>query len=160
MAKLTDAQKAENARERVINTLKCYQIGNAKNRVAKVFQQMIRAEHAAQHDGILHCCTCSATGRLGENKFDAGHFLQQRRASVIFCEDPPNCHAQCKECNLKFGGRPDRYEKFMIDNYGEDAVERLKHLGRQDHKFTHEQLADLLIGFRARLKVALARLGA
>lgn len=158
--KLTPEQKAENARQRIIDRLKCLRIGTAKGVVAREFQKMIRWEYAASHGGILHCCTCDSAepieGHGGQGRFDSGHFIGGRRASLIF--DERNCHPQCKQCNKFFSGRPDRYEAFMVATYGARVVEELRELGRQDRKFTFAELADLLIGFRKRIKTAKEKL--
>ena len=156
MPRLTDEQKRENKRESILQRLKCLRILKAKNVVASDFQRMIRLEYAAAHDGWLDCVTCDARYRWDDgNRFDGGHFIGGRRASVIFAESPtPNCFPQCKKCNNFHSGRPDRYVAFMVDSYGEQAVEELEALSRQDHKFTHEQLADLMLYFRDRIKSA------
>ena len=156
MTRLTDEQKHDNVRAKILERLKCLRILKAKNLVARDFQKMIRLEYAAKTGGWLNCVTCDARYRWDDgNRFDAGHFIGGRRASVIFAESPtPNCFPQCKKCNNFHSGRPDRYQAFMLDVFGEKAVEELRALSRQDHKFTHEQLADLMMQFRARIKIA------
>ena len=148
----------EGQRARMLNSLKQYQLGKAKNLVAKKFQEMIRVEHAAAHGGVLRCCTCDATGCLGENKFDAGHFIGGRRASVIFNE--MNCHVQCVQCNKWGHGMPEAYARFMRKTYGPDAIVQLNQFSREDRKFTHDELCDLKIGFLARIKAAKKKLEA
>jgi len=148
--------KSEKQRDRMLNSLKQYQLGKAKNIVANTFQEMIRWEYAAKCNGVLHCCTCNAKGTIGENKFDSGHFIQGRRSSVIFNE--MNCHPQCKDDNRRLYGKPEAYRRFMLETYGEDAVEELESLGRQTHKFTHDELCDLKIEFLERIRRAKARL--
>lgn len=145
--------KTEKQRERMLNTLKCLTINKAKNHVATVFQEMVRWEYAAKHGGMLHCVTCPTTAHVRDvQAFHTGHFIGGRRASVIF--HPMNSHPQCARDNLHHHGRPAEYEAYMIATYGPDAVEELRQLGREDHKFTHEQLLELKIEFMERTKRA------
>ena len=154
---LTPEQKKDNRIARILGQLKCLQINRAKNKVATVFQQMIRYESAAANGGVLVCVTCGRKGRIGENTFDAGHFLPGRRASTIFHEQ--GCHTQCKPCNKgQHHGTVEKYERFMIEKYGEQFVEDFRKLHWEDHKFTHDQLAELQYGFEVRKKAAEKRL--
>jgi len=116
---------------------------------------MIRWEYAAKCNGVLHCCTCNAKGTIGENKFDAGHYLS-RRTPLIF--DERNCHPQCKDCNRRHYGRPEAYHRFMLHKYGSLVVLEMKQLSREIRKFTHDELCDLKIEFLERIRRAKARL--
>lgn len=147
--------KTEKQRERMLNSLKQYQLSKARNIVAKSFQEMIRWEYAADHEGVLHCCTCDARGLIGENKFDAGHYFS-RRTPLVF--DSRNCHPQCKTCNRAEYGKPEAYGRFMRKMYGPDTVLEMQNASRQFRKFTHDELCDLKIEFLARIKAAKARL--
>lgn len=153
---LTAEEIKANRIARIFGILNCLRPHKAKNRVAKVFQEMVRLEYAAENGGVLKCCTCPAVGAIGENKFDAGHFIPGRRASVIFHDK--NCHPQCKSCNDYGGGMRAEYRVFMVETYGEDAVEELEQLGREDHQFTHEQLAELQYHFEVRRNAARKKL--
>lgn len=145
--------KSQKQLDRMLNTLKCLQINKAKNHVASIYQEMVRWEYAAKTGGWLHCVTCPKIAHVRDAQaFHCGHFIGGRRASVIF--HPINSHPQCAQCNGHFHGRPDAYEAYMIATYGEDAVEKLRQLGREDHKFTHEQLLELKLEFMARTKRA------
>jgi len=152
---MTPEEKAANRIAKILANLKCYQMNNAKNRVAKIFQQMVRWEAAARNNGVLTCVTCGRTGSIGENSFDAGHFMPGRRASTIFHEQ--GCHPQCKLCNTGYkDGTPHTYEAFMVSKYGAEFVEEFKKLHRKDMKFTHADLAELQYVFEQRLKAAKA----
>ena len=139
--------------ENMLNTLKCLTMNNAKNHVARCFQEMVRWEYAAKTGGWLHCVTCPTVAHVRDvQAFHTGHFIGGRRASVIF--HPLNSHQQCSQCNLHHHGRPREYEEYMLTTYGAEVVEELRSLSREDHKFTHEQLLELKLEFMARTKRA------
>ena len=145
--------KSQKQLANMLNTLKCLTKNKAKNKVATIYQEMVRWEYAAQHGGMLHCVTCEAKAHVRDKQaFDAGHYIPGRRASVIF--HPMNCAPQCKGCNQYGGGKRAEYKDYMIATYGPDDVEALEELAREDHKFTYEQLLELKLEFMARTKAA------
>ena len=69
------------------------------------------------------CCTCGTTNP--NIKYDAGHFFTRKaRPDIRF--ELTNIHKQCSmQCN-KFGsGMRNEYEKFIIDEYGQDRLDWL-----------------------------------
>jgi len=180
--KRTDAEKAERARQRMLTTTKKYSVGTYISRfVAPVFQQMIRAEAAAQPAGRVFAviagevklvyrdvgqCVCVTCGKVGPWKGDTigggpietGHFLASRRASIVLEET--NAHPQCKHCNRHLGGNQGAYREWMREVYGEGEVDRLELLKHTTRQFTKEELVNLRIGFTARLKAAEERMRA
>lgn len=174
--KLTEKEKAERARERLIEKAKEYQISTyVRKIVAPLFQKMIRAEWAARKDSLEQAvvdgrmglvrrrrgfCACVTCGRVlpwigGGGAFGqmhAGHFLASRRNSIVFEED--NIAPQCAHCNRHLGGAPQEFRLWMIAVHGKATVERLERLKTESRQFTREELVDMRIAFQNRLRIA------
>lgn len=168
----TDEEKATAKRLKMIEYSKCFSIQTHKNKVAKVFQQMIRAEDAANPHpfrtavvngklqevkrsvGQCVCITCGAIHAWkGSNKLDTGHFIGGRRPSLVF--DEANVAPQCKYCNQYMNGHGSHYLLWMEHVRGPEVIQILKDKHHQGtNKFTHEDLVDLQIEFTRRLKAA------
>ena len=175
---LTEEEKAERARERMLEKAKQYTIGTyCAKFVAKVYQKMIRAEAAAEPNGhtraVMHgelrnvfryigecvCVTCgkvlpwtgSTTGGM-----DAGHFIASRRNSILFEE--ANVAPQCARCNRFQGGAPQAFRQWMEAVRGTEEIERLQQLKATVRQFTRGELVDMRIEYTRRLKAAVERI--
>jgi hypothetical protein len=150
-----------------------YQIGTYINKfVAKEFQQMIRAEAGAKPDGHVFavvngaiatvfrqrgqcvCITCGTTrpwsGGLGG--MHTGHFLGSRRFSILFEEE--NVAPQCSACNRYRSGMPQEFRLWMEFVRGRETVERLEKLKTTSRTFSRDELVDMRLEFRRRLREA------
>ena len=177
--KLTPEERASRARNRMIETAHQWELGTHAGKVATVYQRMVRAESAAMPDGYASAivlghvqevfrqvgqCVCITCGKVGPWKGDfhgggvieTGHFIASRRATILF--EPSNAHPQCKHCNRHLGGNPANYELWMQHVYGPDEPDRLHRLKHTTRQFTHDELVDLQIGYRDRLKAAEERM--
>lgn len=174
---LTDDEKAERKRQRMIETARQYTMSTYVSRfVAKVFQRMIRAVAAADPsadavaivDGNLKYvprnageCVCVTCGKVeqwssGLGGMHTGHFLGSRCFSILFEE--ANVAAQCSRCNRYLGGAPQEFRRWMLEVRGEQAIERLEQLKATTRQFTREELVDMRIDYEARLKAAIERM--
>lgn len=177
---LTAEDKAERSRQRMLESARQWQLGTYSARfVAPVFQQMIRAEAAAQPSGLcvvivdgelsqalreVGFCACVTCGTIapwkgnaiGGGVIETGHFIASRRNSILFEET--NVAPQCKLCNRHRGGEQQLYRKWMLAVRGIEVVERLERLKTEVRTFTREELVDMRIGFAARLRDAEARM--
>ena len=159
--------------ERLLRTAKQYSIGTYVNKfVAPDFQRMIRAEAGAKPSGYyiaivdgLDCyvhrnvgqCVCVTCGKVlpwssGLGGMHTGHFLASRTYSILFEED--NVAPQCSGCNRFRNGEPQKFRLWMESVRGAETIERLERLKATSRPFTREELVEMLIGFRARLKAA------
>lgn len=138
--------------------------------VAKEFQKMIRAEAAAKPTGGVPaiidgrvenrwrylgdcvCVTCGALKRWNGGGMHTGHFVSSRRFSILFEED--NVAPQCNGCNTYRSGMPTQYRLWMEAVRGQEVIERLEGLKLTTRKFTREELVDMRIAFKLRLKEA------
>ena len=174
---LTPEEKAERARQRMIDKAKEFQIGTYVNRfVAPEFQQMIRAEYASRPGrgmlaivdgkpqrvsrrlGYCVCVTCGkvAPWKSGLGGMHCGHFLASRCFSILFEED--NVAPQCSGCNRYHSGRPQEFRLWMEHVRGLEVVERLQQLKATSRHFTREELVDMRIEYKRRLSEAVERM--
>ena len=174
MTKQTPEQRAARRRQRMIDKAREYQVGTYSRKfVAPVFQQMIRAEAAANtHDDVVAIvdgeldlvprrfgeCVCITCGKVhpwkgGVDRFSGmhtGHYLASRRNSILFEED--NVAPQCSHCNYQNGGEQQLFSKWMLAVRGIETIERLEALKRTVVVFSRDELVDMRIGFTDRLK--------
>jgi len=166
-------EKAERKRQRMLDTARQYSTGTYIRRyVAPVFQQMIRAEAAAQPARSEWCikqgeptlvarnkgeCVCVTYGKVGPwsgglGGFHTGHFLASRRNAILFEEE--NVAPQCSRCNRYESGAPQRFREWMLLARGEETVERLEQLKTTTRQFSREELVDMRIEYAVRLRAA------
>jgi hypothetical protein len=174
---LTAEEKAERARQRMIE--KAYEKSTgtySAECVAPVFQQMIRAEAAAQatsvtaaivNGGLEHVlrmvgqCVCVTCGKVSpwttqEGTMQTGHFVPGRTFSVLYRED--NVAPQCSYCNNYLHGATDRFRLWMSAVRGDETIERLERLKATTRQYTREDLVDMKIGYKVRLEAAKERM--
>ena len=166
--------KKHNHRARMFAKSREYTLGTYVNRfVSKEFQRMIRAEAGANPDlrttavvdGEIDTavfrrigeCVCVTCGRIlpwsgGIGGMHTGHFLASRCFSILFEED--NVAPQCSRCNRFCSGMPQQFRLWMETVRGGDVIERLEALKRTTRKFTRDELVDMRIEYKRRLKEA------
>ncbi len=173
---LTAEERERRHRERLLSKAAEYQLRTYRRKfVDPVFSRMIRAEAGADLrqyvtaivDGkptqvrrALGTCVCVTCGKIGNwnsgnydvVKMDTGHFLGSRCNSIMFEED--GVAPQCSACNTSRNGAPQAFRAWMIAVHGPEAVERLERLRSETRSFSREELVDMVIAFRQRLKAA------
>ncbi len=173
---LSPEEKASRKRDRMIETVIKRGRGKYVSAIlAPLFQEMIRAEAAAQPDGRYPAvvdgklatvfreigqCVCVTCGKVkpwkGTYTMEAGHFLAGRTASTLFA--PTNSNPQCTSCNQHLSGNQANYEIWMQHVYGQEEVDRLRRLKAEVRQFTREELVDMRIEFQSRLDTAIKRM--
>jgi len=122
-----------------------------KSKAWRLCSEYIRKRDCLKTTGTLThgiCCTC---GVYKEYKLlDAGHFLEGRKAAVLF--DERNIHAQCKRCNGFLEGNRTQYIKFMKREYGNEVIKELEYLNNKvvQHKINH--FKDFQSYFKGKIK--------
>ena len=161
-------------RDRMITKAREYTIGTYVSRfVAPEFQRMIRAEAGANPnlrttavvDGGIDTavfrrigeCVCVTCGTIlpwssGIGGMHTGHFLGSRCFSILLEEE--NVAPQCAGCNRYHSGRPQQFRMWMEHVRGAEAIERLQALKATTRRFTRDELVDMRIEFKRRLKEA------
>ena len=169
---MTPYERAGRARQRMLDKAREYTLGTYARQVATVFQQVVRAEAAALPagntpavvDGQLSAvfrrvgeCVCVTCGKVGPwsgglGGMHAGHFIGSRCNSILFEEC--NVAPQCSHCNRYRSGEQQLFRVWMLRVRGRETVERLERLKAETRHFTREQLVDMKIEYKARLKAA------
>jgi hypothetical protein len=109
------------------------------------FSRMIRLRYS-DHTGQATCVTCGVVKPWGE--LQAGHFLDGRRNATLF--DERNVHPQCVKCNMFNGGSKVSYYRFMLMKYGQEVIDDLMVLDKQERKFTADELIDMKEKYKMR----------
>lgn len=110
--------------------------------------QIIVNKYVRLRDYDKPCCTC---GHLEGRQFHSGHFENvggkgQLRFYTL------NIHKQCSICNNWKSGNLAEYEKFMINKYGVDFVEKLKS-NNERANYSVEYLQRLIKVFRKKIRL-------
>ena len=103
----------------------------------------------ADKDGITKCFTCFRTGHW--KTFDCGHFIP--RGNMFLRWDLRNLKQQCEKCN--------RYDEGNLDIFAENLEEEtpgivdiLTEESKMPHKWSRDELKEMLISIRSKLKLA------
>jgi len=91
------------------------------------------------------CFTCGVHKDWKE--MDLGHYIHN--ACLDF--DPINLHCQCTRCNKFLHGNLGIYAERLIAEFGERAVKELRERGKKEHKFTVQELEDIIEVYKKRL---------
>ena len=111
-----------------------------KKRVDKWFSLFVRLRDSIEYceriglqidEGIGQCCTCSTIKQW--RYMDCGHFISRgsRGASGVRW-DERNAHLQCNPCNAFHQGQGARYYDFMLHKYGQNVIDQLKWLDKNN----------------------------
>ena len=111
-----------------------------------VFSRYIRIKEA-NPKGIVSCFTC---GKLDKwTNMQCGHFI--KRGETLLRWDSRNAKCQCPECNVSLYGNMEVYENKLNEEHS-GIPEQLREESREVNKFTREDMKELLIELRAKLK--------
>jgi hypothetical protein len=78
---------------------------------------------------FVKCRTCGKILERGTGDCQAGHFIGRGlggSSGVYWAEE--NIHVQCYQCNAFKQGNPKAYEDFMLGEYGEAVIDKLRFL--------------------------------
>lgn len=102
----------------------------------------------ADSNGNVSCFTCGATNHF--TKMQCGHFIP--RANKALRWELTNLRTQCVSCNEHKNGNLKVFaEKLDKENPG--TSEWLKEQSRQPVKYYRHELKQILLGYRAKLKI-------
>ena len=117
-----------------------------------VFSRYIRIKES-DSNGITQCFTCD--NKFHWKEIQAGHYM--KRSDTLLRWDARNVHPQCVKCNCELHGNIDEYTK-RLELINPDLPELLKQESREVNKFTREELKELLIDIRSKLRFVEAKL--
>ena len=123
-------------------TAQVISIADLKKKVQKVFNAWIR-----ERDKNEPCLACGKRGV----KMDASHLWAMGSNGILrYNED--NVNNTCQSCNRFKGGNLLEYRLNLIKKIGEDRVKWLDDNHTKTHKFTREELLELLENYKIRNK--------
>ena len=97
---------------------------------------------------FVACVTCGEEKRVKE--MQCGHFQSRRYSSTRFSE--VNTAPQCVRCNMFNQGEQYKFSKFIKDSYGEKALEDVIQEAQQYHKFTVQELEEIIHDSKEQVK--------
>jgi Bacteriophage Lambda NinG protein len=112
------------------------------------FSRIVRMTEADAKQGLCKCYTCKRVQHW--SVMDCGHFISRKCNQLRFSK--LNCRVQCKECNqIKNGNLEIFAEHLNIEQRG--LVGQLQEMEREPFKYSRDELKQLLIDFRAKLRI-------
>lgn len=113
-----------------------------KNKLWKLVSEYTRTRDTVEQGELRRgaCFTCGAIKDYRE--LDAGHFIP--KTSKRFMYDERNIHAQCQKCNRFQSGNIHEYFIAMEEAYGREIVDELVESKGKIHKFSDQDLQDLI----------------
>lgn len=112
-----------------------------------VFSRYIRIREA-NINGTGSCYTCDKQDHW--TKLQLGHYI--KRAETLLRWDSRNGRSQCVECNCNKHGNIDVYTERLNEEHP-GLPEQLREESREVNKYGREELKQLLIDYRAKLKM-------
>lgn len=99
-------------------------------------------------EGVGECITCNIS--VHWKKAHCGHFVSRKVNLLRFDEE--NTNLQCVGCNLFKSGEQYLYSKALDMKYGDDTAEKLHNQRFATHKFTKEELEEIIHDRKEQIK--------
>lgn len=116
-----------------------------KGKAWKEFSKWVRLRDALWTTGTttdLICCSCDKVyPAFGKGCAQAGHFVPGRSHALLFREI--GVHGQCYNCNQTLKGNWVNYEKFMLNEYGQEIVDLEKAAKYTNVKYSATDLEEI-----------------
>lgn len=112
-------------------------ISELKKKLDSVFSLWVR--NRGSKDGMNACVCCGVVKPIKE--LQCAHYFSRRYMALRFHEK--NCHPNCMHCNVLLNGNYPAYAKFMVNNYGQQEIDRLDMMKNNTVKydrFFYEQM--------------------
>lgn len=96
----------------------------ARERADRYFSLFVRASRSV--NGRCQCVTCGNwhPWKTPDKQLQLGHW--RRRGLEPTRYDERNCAPQCKRCNYFRSGEPERFEEYILQTYGKEALEDVR----------------------------------
>lgn len=120
-------------------TTKRNSVSQLKKKADKYFSQAVRLRDA-DRNGIVKCITCDKRDHW--KNMQAGHFVSRRVNALRF--DSENVNGQCMPCNVHKHGEQYIYAKELDLKYGEGTAQKLHERRYETHKFTSQELLEII----------------
>lgn len=155
--RLDKRQKRKNANKKVVSKLRNEQYAEGNYEEAEraylikdldfVFSRLVRMSAADRH-GRCDCYTCG--DRKHWSLQQLGHFIKRGNTEIRWLLQ--NGRVQCKYCNENLDGNLEVYEQKLNAEH-EGLPEQLRERAREPYKWTRDELKQLLIDLRAKLRI-------
>lgn len=133
--------------------MKAKGVAQLKKDADKWFSQYIRLRDS-DLNGIAECITCGA--KIHWKKIQNGHFVSRKTNTLRY--DDENCNAQCLGCNMFKSGEQYLYSKAIDLKYGDGKADELMSRRFETHKFSREELEEIIHDSKEQIKFYLERM--
>jgi hypothetical protein len=145
---LTDEEKEERKRARMLDLFRSKPYNAALQMAAKTLQELVRVE-AADENGIVDCRACGKVAKWNQ-QMEGSHYIPRHYTATMLSED--NVYACCTYCNNYLAGNIGA----LATKLGPAIVADLE--ARKGHrKYTLDELVDMRLGWQRRIKIAKKR---
>jgi len=114
-------------------------IKSLKKKAWKYFSLWVRLRDADQKLNV-RCVTCGAI--MNYKDIQAGHFISRSKTATMF--DERNVNPQCYRCNVALHGNLAEYAVYLQSVYGEGIIKELIQKSKQPHRFTKQELLEMI----------------
>lgn len=121
-------------------------ISQLKKKADKYFSKAVRLRDST--NGVGACITCGKL--IPVTSAHAGHFMSRRHSSTRYDEE--NVNLQCAGCNTFRGGEQYKYGLAIDEKYGDGTAKKLAKLSQEYHKFTREELEQVIADSKEEIK--------
>lgn len=112
-----------------------------------VFSRIVRMSAADKH-GYCECYTCENKKHWSLQQ--CGHFVKRGNTQIRW--DFRNARIQCKNCNENLGGNLEVFQQRLNEEH-KGLPEQLKEIAREPYKWSREEMKQLLIDLRHKLRI-------
>lgn len=129
--------------------MKVKTVSQLKKEADKHWSVYIRLRDSDKY-GMGSCISCGA--RKPWQELQNGHFVSRSSSTLRFDEE--NCNAQCVSCNMFKQGNQYAYGRALDLKYGDGTAVKLHDRRHETHKFTKEELLDIIKEAKEYIKYA------
>ena len=90
------------------------------------------------------CVLCGSTTNV-----QCGHLIRRGKKSVRF--DETNCNAQCSRCNYLHNQYPEKYTRWWLNRYGQEAYDLLVNRSGSMHQWMKSELLTIIEFYESRV---------
>lgn len=128
-------------------------VASLKKKADAAFSQYIRLRDSDEF-GIGECITCQKKAHY--KTMQCGHFVSRKASTLRYSEE--NCNIQCVGCNVFKYGEQYLYSKAIDLKYGDGKADELMSRRFETHKFSREELEEIIHDSKEQIKFYLERM--
>lgn len=130
--------------------MKTKKVADLKKEADKWFSKYVRYRDSERvgDEYIAECITCGTKKPI--KQLQAGHFVSRRVSTLRY--DDLNVNAQCTGCNMFKQGEQYLYSVNLDKKYGEGTAKELMSRRFETHKFTQDELLNIIAESKETIK--------